>query len=34
MRVGIDVGGTFTDVVMVDEKKGSFHYAKTPTHTL
>ena len=31
MRIGIDVGGTFTDVVLWDEKAGTFHYTKTPT---
>lgn len=31
MRISIDVGGTFTDVILVDELTGQFHYAKTPT---
>ena len=31
MRIGIDVGGTFTDVVFVDDGSGTFSYTKTPT---
>ena len=31
MRVSIDVGGTFTDAILLDEKKSRFFYTKTPT---
>lgn len=30
MRIGIDVGGTFTDIVLMDNR-GKFYYVKTPT---
>jgi len=29
--VGIDVGGTFTDVFMVDDRSGEFTVAKVPS---
>jgi N-methylhydantoinase A len=31
MRLGIDVGGTFTDIVLIDDQSGSIHYTKTLT---
>jgi N-methylhydantoinase A len=31
MRIAVDVGGTFTDVILIDEPTNRFHYAKTPT---
>lgn len=31
LRAGVDVGGTFTDVVMLDESTGRFVAAKVPT---
>lgn len=30
-RLGVDVGGTFTDLLLVDEKSGSIHTAKVPS---
>jgi N-methylhydantoinase A len=31
MRLGIDVGGTFTDLVLIDDQSGQFYYTKTLT---
>ena len=28
-RLGVDVGGTFTDVLLIDERTGSTYRAKT-----
>ncbi|PPR64864.1 MAG: Acetophenone carboxylase gamma subunit [Alphaproteobacteria bacterium MarineAlpha4_Bin2] len=30
-RIGVDVGGTFTDFTLLDEAKGELHYHKTPS---
>jgi N-methylhydantoinase A len=30
-RLGVDVGGTFTDLLLVDEKTGNIHTAKVPS---
>ena len=30
-RLGVDVGGTFTDLVLVNEENGAFYRAKTPS---
>ena len=31
MRLGVDVGGTFTDLLLHDEKTGRTYQAKTPS---
>ena len=31
MRISIDVGGTFTDVVLIDDATGQIHYTKVLT---
>lgn len=31
LRLGIDVGGTFTDLVLIDDRRGAIHYTKTFT---
>ena len=31
MRAGVDVGGTFTDVLVVDDATGAFRVGKTLT---
>ncbi|HEU4568711.1 MAG TPA: hydantoinase/oxoprolinase family protein [Marmoricola sp.] len=30
-RLGVDVGGTFTDLLLIDEESGTTHRAKTPS---
>ena len=30
-RLGVDVGGTFTDLILVDETTGAIHTAKVPS---
>ncbi len=32
MRVAIDTGGTFTDIILYDEKSDDFYLAKVPSH--
>jgi N-methylhydantoinase A len=34
IRIGVDVGGTFTDVVVLDETSGSTSWLKLPTNEL
>lgn len=31
IRLGVDIGGTFTDLVLIDERRGAVHIAKVLT---
>ena len=31
LRLGVDVGGTFTDLLLIDERAGTTHTAKVPS---
>ena len=32
MIVGVDIGGTFTDVVCIDRRSGEIHFTKVSTN--
>ena len=34
IRLGVDIGGTFTDLVLIDEARGAVHIAKVLTRPM